>query len=96
MLWIWGLWAAAVVLMLGSAIAMESSMVANRINGANGLMLLVTLIMVGFGSLVVAITTWVMRGGLTALVVLGMAGLAIWAAFTLTIFITDRILARHK
>lgn len=81
-------------LLLLLATAMEAGAIRNDISGANGFLLFVALYVSGFGSVVVAVVTWIVWGFAAALAVLAFSALWHWGAFRVTAGGLDRMARR--
>lgn len=85
MAWIWGGWAAFAIAVVSIAVYMERSMLLRRIDGANGLMLFMSMMLTAVGGTVVVALTWLLRDMRTAAIVAVVAVAAQWLAWKIAL-----------
>ena len=85
MAWIWGGWAAFAIAVVAVAIGMERSMIVGRIDGANGLTLFMSMVLIAVGGTVVVVLTWLLRDVRAAAIVAVIAVAAQWLAWQVSL-----------
>ncbi len=91
MAWIWTGWAALAAALLTIASAMERSMIVNRIDGANGLTLFMSHLLVAAGSTAVVVLTWLLRDASTAAIVALVAAASQGLAWRASLAVLTRV-----